>query len=153
MEALKTICARTLVEHLEPLLEDPNNRTRANAVVALHTHLPDAAFATLRDMARSENKWFRLSSVYAAGQVGTPAAIHLLYPLVADSDVDVKIFAIKTLAKLKPPGYTQALEPALSDDDPTVVYYAQKALDEARGDAEADDAAPPAAPAPESGAQ
>ena len=52
---------------IEPLLEDENNRVRANAAMALHSFGQTRAYEYLDKMMGSDDKWMRLSAIWTLG--------------------------------------------------------------------------------------
>jgi len=129
-EAIDSTYRRNVAPLLEPLLEDENNRVRGNAIVAMWRFDKKLCLDVLSTMMLSDNKWFRLSAIWAAGEIGVPDALAGVLPLLQDSDSDVRIFAIKTVAANCRFNLRKHLEQAVSDTDATVAYYAKKALEE-----------------------
>lgn len=97
----KTISDPNVAEKiLRPYLNDPNNRVRANACVAIFQYNPELSLDTLKKMADSPDKWMRLSAAWAAGEVSSPEVIHVLRKLLDDVEERVKNRAIMTFEKL-----------------------------------------------------
>ncbi|MCD6413226.1 MAG: HEAT repeat domain-containing protein [Elusimicrobia bacterium] len=88
---------RDAVKFITPYLEHPNNRVRANAAKAIYKHKPAAAVKTLSKMASSDDRWQRLSAVWACGQIGKPDTQRILKKLADDGDVGVALAAEKAL--------------------------------------------------------
>ncbi|MFC2091573.1 HEAT repeat domain-containing protein, partial [Elusimicrobiota bacterium] len=89
---------------LKPYLNDPNNRVRANACVAIYQYNPEISVKTLQGMASSPDKWMRLSAAWAVGEIGTPEVVQILRKLLDDIDERVRnraIMAFESMAEVK----------------------------------------------------
>ena len=87
-------------EKVRPFLDDQDNRTRANAAKAYYRYDPEKAIVVLKDMARSEDKWMRLSAAWALGEIGDTATGMILEMLLDDNDPQVKNRARLSLEKI-----------------------------------------------------
>jgi len=85
---------------LKPFLDDPDNRTRANAAVAYYRYDPEKSMAILQEMSNSPDKWMRLSSAWALGEIADPVMSSVLEKLLDDPDSDVKNKARISLEKI-----------------------------------------------------
>lgn len=85
---------------LKPFLSDPNNRVRANAARAIYQYNPELALATLNDMASSPDKWMRLSTAWAVGEIAAPEVTGILRKLLDDVDESVKNRAIEAFENM-----------------------------------------------------
>lgn len=85
---------------LRPYLGDQNNRVRANACVAIYRYNPELAIETLRKMASSSDKWMRLSTAWAVGEIASPDGVHILRKLLDDVDERVKDRAVKAFESM-----------------------------------------------------
>ncbi|MCO4781429.1 MAG: HEAT repeat domain-containing protein [Candidatus Cloacimonetes bacterium] len=84
-----------------PLLNDENNRVRANAAVALHRFGDTNIFKHLDQMMRSSDKWMKLSAIWALTVIGGDKAQELISVHVSDKDYDVKLRAILSLYRME----------------------------------------------------
>lgn len=85
---------------LRPYLGDTNNRVRANACVAIYQYNPELAIETLQKMASSPDKWMRLSTAWAVGEIASPEGVHILRKLLDDVDDRVRDRAIKAFESM-----------------------------------------------------
>jgi tetratricopeptide (TPR) repeat protein len=89
---------------LRPYLNDPNNRVRGNACVAIYQYNPEMSVKALQDMVSSPDKWMRLSAAWAAGEIASPDMTHILRKLLDDVDDRVRnraISAFENMAEIK----------------------------------------------------
>ena len=82
-----------------PLLNDENNRVRANAAVALHRFGDTNIFKHLDQMMRSSDKWMKLSAIWALTVIGGDKAQELISVHVKDKDL--KLRAILSLYRME----------------------------------------------------
>jgi len=129
IEAIDAVYRRDFEEHIDILLDDPNNRVRGNAIVSLWKYNPKRCIAVLEEMVNSENKWFKLSAIWAAGEIASPKTLQIVGELKDDEDTDVRILVMKTMASSSFFDCVNVLKAGVQDDDTTVSYYARKALD------------------------
>ncbi len=91
-----------LVATLSPLLDDPDNRTRANAVVALKEYADEMDLTSpLEELAASNRIRDRLSAIYACAILATPDARKLLERLESDKSAVVARRAAEALRMLE----------------------------------------------------
>lgn len=129
VEAIDALYRRDFEKHIEILLTDSNNRVRGNAIVALWKYNSLRCMDVLKEMVESGNKWFKLSAIWAAGEIGTPDTLRIVGDLVNDEDTDVRILVMKTMASSSFFDCMKVLQAGSDDADTTVAYYARKALD------------------------
>ena len=91
---------RVAEKMLQTYLNDPNNRVRGNACVAMHRYNPALAIETLNKMASSPDKWMRLTTAWAVGEIASPEVVPILRKLIDDMDERVKNRAIKAFESL-----------------------------------------------------
>ncbi|MGM0567586.1 MAG: HEAT repeat domain-containing protein [Elusimicrobiota bacterium] len=87
-------------EMLKPFLKDEDNRTRANAALAYFPYDPEKSILVLKEMSLSSDKWMRLSSAWALGEIGDPSTAKVLEKLLDDADSEVKNRARLSLEKI-----------------------------------------------------
>jgi hypothetical protein len=80
---------------LGELLNDGNNRVRANAAKALYSIDKEASLSTLREMLKESSKRMRASAIWALGEIGSEEALEVV--LSIENEVDEMItYNIKT---------------------------------------------------------
>jgi len=84
---------KEIVNFLTPYLQHKNNRARANAAKAIYKYKPVLAMKTIKKMAESEDRWEKISAVWACSQVNDGEATAILERLVADNDMEVSLAA------------------------------------------------------------
>ncbi|MFH1956919.1 MAG: HEAT repeat domain-containing protein [bacterium] len=84
---------KEIVKFLTPFLQHKNNRARANAAKAIYKYKPVLAMNTIKKMAESEDRWEKISAVWACSQLNDGAAAAILERLVADNDMEVSLAA------------------------------------------------------------
>lgn len=91
-------------ERLSPLtanLEDPHNRARANAAVALYGSMPDLAMDTVEKMATDTNNMMRMSAAWALGRFDHDRSTKIILTAVAtEKDESVRKLFTKSLAAI-----------------------------------------------------
>ena len=91
-------------ERLSPLtanLEDPHNRARANAAVALYGSMPELAIDTVEKMATDSNNMMRMSAAWALGRFDHDRATKIILMAVAsEKDESVRKLFTKSLAAI-----------------------------------------------------
>ena len=65
VEAIDLLLQRAYRRWMIPLADDPNNRTRANAALALGRFDQSAAADAMAGMVTHDDKWFRMSAAWA----------------------------------------------------------------------------------------
>ncbi|MBI3890422.1 MAG: HEAT repeat domain-containing protein [Candidatus Wallbacteria bacterium] len=102
IEAIGLLDARTHAAALSPALSDSHNRVRANAVLALAGVAGQDVMPTLRAMAESPQLRMRVSAVYVAAVLATPASVSVLTTLHGGDDAEVRRRARAALETLAP---------------------------------------------------
>lgn len=129
VEAIDLLLQRAYRRWMIPLADDTNNRARANAALALGRFDQSAAADAIAGMVTHDDKWFRMSAAWAAGASGLPLVVNTVLPLLHDSDPEVRIQTLKSLAQHRQLPTRQALQDWLqTEDDPTVLQYAGEIL-------------------------
>jgi HEAT repeat protein len=100
IDSLMAMNAAQTVNQIERLLQDDNNRARANAALACLRFGRIQHFDVLAEMASSTNKWMRLSCLWALSVTGMPEAREIILGLIRDPDYDVLLSAIGFLKKI-----------------------------------------------------
>lgn len=73
-----------VIRHVEKLLRDPNNRTRANAAMAIWLVGDKRGFVVLTQMATSEDPMISCSGLYGIGEIFTNENIKISIQFMAD---------------------------------------------------------------------
>lgn len=84
-----------------PLIEDYDNRVKANAAKALWKKGGLHMIDVLKKMVKSDDKWMKASAAYVLGEIGVYQVVDILLELLYSDDVDVKRNAIVALGKTK----------------------------------------------------
>lgn len=113
---------------LRPLLQDPDNRVRANACVTLGRLGERRALDTLVAMLGDAKKWYRASACYAIGALKPPDGAGFLIKGLRDPDPSVRVNAAKALRELGDPSAAQTLISAINDRNTWIRLYAIEAL-------------------------
>jgi HEAT repeat protein len=110
-----------LLGHLVPLLADPGNRVRANAIVAVHPHESQRANVALRQMLGSKRPRERGSALWAAGEVQDPELIdEFVVVLNTEQDRTIVETGLKALDRLSNPRLRRGVARLLSHPNPAV---------------------------------
>lgn len=117
-----------LIQVLAPLLEDENNRVRANVTKVLGRHGVPRVAETLKAMAASANLAARESAVYAMGFLKGAEIFPMLQAALRDPYEGVRLRAVRSLGRLKDPRALGALKPMLNDMDIAVCEEADRAI-------------------------
>jgi hypothetical protein len=88
IEAMEMLPDPELATRLARFLDSEDNRVRANAVKALHPHLPDQAIATLRQMAVNHRPWMRASAIYCLKVLDDDRCRLILYEMTSKEYAD-----------------------------------------------------------------
>lgn len=107
----------TVVPALQPFLQDPENRARANAVVALYRLGRFEALDALSPMLKSEDKWTRASAAFVCGQIGTAETAAYLESLAADPEAEVRLNVARAFGRIASARAFEQLLLMLRDDD------------------------------------
>ncbi|HNV69328.1 MAG TPA: HEAT repeat domain-containing protein, partial [Candidatus Ozemobacteraceae bacterium] len=81
---------REIVSRIEPYLEDPNNRIRANSVLALARGEPEKSRKVLVEMVESNDVQLRRSAAFILGQIPAQGNEPLAQKLIGDHSDDVR---------------------------------------------------------------
>lgn len=113
---------------LRPLLDDDDNRVRANAA-RLMTQLGDrGALDVLRAMLAHKDKWWRASACHALGECRPPGTAALLGKALKDPELDVRLNATRALKDVDDPAVPQLLLGLLTDKNLYIRVHAMEAL-------------------------
>jgi tetratricopeptide (TPR) repeat protein len=89
------------IKKIMDLLNDDNNRVRANAAKAIYSIDNEASLSTLGSMLRNPSKRMRASSIWALGEIGSEKALDLILSLPDETD-EMLTYNIKmALEKIK----------------------------------------------------
>jgi HEAT repeat protein len=102
---------------LEQLAQDPEPWLAARAVVAASRIADPRALALLERATHDPREEVRVALAASLTRVATPAANALLLSLLADTDLGVRKFAIKSVSETHDPAVLQKLR-ELQDRDP-----------------------------------
>ncbi|MCK5684133.1 HEAT repeat domain-containing protein [bacterium] len=86
--------------YIQPLLNDSNDRVKATAAKILCKYSVDKGILTLKNMLRSNDKWTRINSLYAFGDLKNKDYAPLIIKATKDSDIDVQKNAYIALEKM-----------------------------------------------------
>ncbi|MDD5090025.1 MAG: HEAT repeat domain-containing protein [Candidatus Wallbacteria bacterium] len=92
-----------LIRLLTPLLDDFDNRVRANTARALWKVGGLQMLEVLNQMLRKGEKWMKASAAYALGEIGVYQVVEILVDALSSPDNDVKKNAIVALGKTREP--------------------------------------------------
>jgi len=84
---------KEIVKFLTPFLQHKNNRARANAAKAIYKYKPALAIKTIRKMAEADDRWEKISAIWACTQIDIEETTAILDRLVADNDIEVSLAA------------------------------------------------------------
>jgi HEAT repeat protein len=113
---------------LRPLLEDDDNRVRANAARLMILLGDRNASKVLEAMLAHRDRWWRASACHALGECRPPGAAALLARALRDPELDVRLNATKALRDLEDPMVPQLLLSLLSDKNLYIRLHAVEAL-------------------------
>ncbi|MFH1075000.1 MAG: HEAT repeat domain-containing protein [Candidatus Firestonebacteria bacterium] len=85
---------------LIPFLEDKDFEVRANAAKTLYKYNHEKALYILKGMGKSKNRFERLNSVFALGEIGDMESSKILLSLIEDRDYHIKRNVLKFLQKI-----------------------------------------------------
>ncbi len=89
-------------DRIVPLLSHPNNRVRANAVLAVYQYEGAKAVSVLNRMFTSPEREMRMSAAYAAGRIATRETLNMLVSLLQnESDDAVILSALSFLERVR----------------------------------------------------
>lgn len=125
--ALGDIKAKTAIPNLLPLLEDKDSRVRAAAIVALRELEAVEAIPGLEAMVDEKSALGRLSAD-ALGAIPSCQSISQLLPLLKNADPQIRVTAVRALARLEPEEVSSHLLALLKDDSQFVREAAIKLL-------------------------
>jgi HEAT repeat protein len=122
--ALGSLQDRRAIPILFELLEtlDPQY-PQYNLLVALQgsiTRFGDDVVLKLSVVLGGGRKWPKIAAAYILGMIGTAEALSMLIPATSDSDLDVRIAVIESLAEADSKGGAEAIRALLRDPEPAV---------------------------------
>ncbi|MFH2083944.1 MAG: HEAT repeat domain-containing protein, partial [Candidatus Omnitrophota bacterium] len=97
-------------ELLDPYLQDPNNRVRGNAAIALFPRNRRRALDNVSEMGKADDVWMRMTSAWACGEMGVSEGVKIMTPLLNDSSFHVRKRALASFKKLKDAGIELPIE-------------------------------------------
>lgn len=109
-----------------PLIQDSDNRVKANALKLFFCFNRDKVLLDLAEMLRSGDIWMRDSALYSLGEIKDEGVIPLLLEAVSDANEEIRLKAYKKLAET---GRKNALIPlvdkfiAALDDEAHELHY------------------------------
>ncbi|MFZ2959976.1 MAG: HEAT repeat domain-containing protein, partial [Candidatus Ozemobacteraceae bacterium] len=109
IESLEENGDPSVISHLIPFMDSPDNRIRANAVKALHNMKVEQADIVLRQMAEDAQSRMRDSAIFVLRCIKLPWTALLLQKLLTDPESYIRIQAIKALAAQNLPGNLEIL--------------------------------------------
>ncbi|MFM7204459.1 MAG: HEAT repeat domain-containing protein [Myxococcota bacterium] len=119
VEAIGLLHDEKLLKCLEPFLIPVSPRSWANAVVALgqHPRYREKALSSLREQLLSPHLSFRISALYAAGELRAEVFLPSLRVATLDSDAAIRRHAWIALAKMGRPESVPALAGLIASRD------------------------------------
>ncbi|NLI78843.1 MAG: tetratricopeptide repeat protein [Candidatus Riflebacteria bacterium] len=81
---------REIKQRIQPFLQDPNNRIRANAILALARSEPETIRPEIVQMVASSDVQLRRSAAYILGQISPAGNEELVEKLIVDASQDVR---------------------------------------------------------------
>lgn len=81
---------REIKQRIQPFLQDPNNRIRANAILALARSEPETVRPEIVQMVASSDVQLRRSAAYILGQINPSGNEELVEKLIIDASPDVR---------------------------------------------------------------
>jgi len=90
-----------IVPVLKRYMSHPHNRVRATACKVMAKFKPQEAFKTLKEMADSEDRWMKISAIWALGEIGGKDSEKLLIKLKNDTDFMVSEKAEEVLRRIE----------------------------------------------------
>ena len=109
---------------IEPSLHDPNNRIRANSILALARLDPEKIKPEIRDMVESSDVQLRRSAAFILGMIPPTDYQDLAAILVADQNEAVRKRMIQSLRNFPSDFVCNQLERALSDNNKWIRKHA-----------------------------
>jgi len=97
-------------ELLEPYMNDPNNRVRGNAALALFPRNRRRSLDNVAEMAKADDVWMRMTAAWVCGEIGVSEGVKIITPLLNDSSFHVRKRALASFKKLKDAGVELNLE-------------------------------------------
>jgi len=88
-------------ELLEPYMNDPNNRVRGNAALALFPRNRRRSLDNVAEMAKADDVWMRMTAAWVCGEIGVSEGVKIITPLLNDSSFHVRKRALASFKKLK----------------------------------------------------
>ncbi|MBI4859557.1 MAG: HEAT repeat domain-containing protein [Candidatus Riflebacteria bacterium] len=112
--ALEGFYNQSIVDHLLPLVRDPDNRTRANVLLILGRYDEQLVVAPLTEMATSQEVWMKDSALFVARSLATPRCVELMGRMYQESLKDSYLLpkidrALKELAEKDDPAAQRVL--------------------------------------------
>jgi len=97
-------------ELLEPYMNDPNNRVRGNAALALFPLNRRRSLDNVAEMAKADDVWMRMTAAWVCGEMGVSEGVKIMTPLLNDNSFHVRKRALASFKKLKDAGVELDLE-------------------------------------------
>ncbi|MEA2081912.1 MAG: HEAT repeat domain-containing protein [Elusimicrobiota bacterium] len=97
-------------ELLGPYLNDPNNRVRGNAAIALFPRNRRRALDNVSEMGKADDVWMRMTAAWVCGEMGVSEGVKIMTPLLNDSSFHVRKRALASFKKLKDAGVEISIE-------------------------------------------
>lgn len=123
--------ARQALERRMPLLLDTLQSRNVRHIVLARDcfrQIGEPAVSFLADVVAHGDAGRRQDAAHLLGEVGLPSVLPALRDALRDREADVRLIAVRSLAKLPGAAADDALESALRDRDETVRLAAMKAL-------------------------
>ncbi|OIP21395.1 hypothetical protein AUK22_11710 [bacterium CG2_30_54_10] len=110
IEAISGFGDARAVQILLPFLEDPNNRIRANAAIGVWQIGKVNVVPVVQKMLVHSDPLMKASGLWVLGEVRNEGVLNLILPFLRDTNLLIRVNALKAAAKIKP----EALKPFLS---------------------------------------
>ncbi|OIP27891.1 hypothetical protein AUK22_04890, partial [bacterium CG2_30_54_10] len=110
IEAAMQIDPKTTPDRASGFLKDPNNRVRANAVIAWATRPNFDPLVWVRDLSEFGDPAYRRSALFVISRLQRPAFLPILENLMTDEDMEVRQLALKAIQEFATQGISGASE-------------------------------------------
>lgn len=114
---------REITSRISPYLKDPNNRIRANAILALARSEPETIKPEIIQMALSDDVQLRRSAAFILGMIGISGSQELAEKLVLDNSDDVRKRMVLSLKKFPADFSCKLLEKSVQDPNKWIRKY------------------------------
>ena len=114
---------KEIKERIEPFLRDPNNRIRANSILALAKSEPEKVKSEIIEMVNSNDVQLRRSAAFILGMIPSEDYHDLVEKLVEDDSDVVRTRMIRSLRSFSSDFVCKQLEKTISDSNKWIRKY------------------------------